>query len=52
VIQQTNGDNVEANWHRSENNKKLRLEQFVCSVGENLNTTIHVINCFSEKKTG
>jgi len=28
VIQQTNGDNVEANWHRSENNKKLRLENF------------------------
>jgi len=25
-----------------------RLENFVCSEGGNLHTTIHVINCFSE----
>jgi len=29
----------------SENVWKLKLEALVCSVGANLQTTIHVINC-------
>ena len=35
--------------HRSENNKKLRLEKLACSGGANIHTTIRVINCFSEE---
>jgi len=34
--------------HGNENNKKLKFETFVCSVGANLQTAIHVIN-FSVK---
>jgi len=37
------------NSTKSENNKKMRLENFVYSVCENLHTTIHAINCFTEK---
>jgi len=35
--------------YRSENKKKLRSEKVGCSVGVIVHTTIHVINCFSEK---
>jgi len=34
---------------RNENNMKLRLEKLACSVGANIHTAIHVINCFSEE---
>jgi len=30
---------------RRKNNQKLKLETLVCSVGANLQTTIHAINC-------
>ena len=34
--------------HGSENNEKLKLETVVRSVGANLQTTIHIVNCIRE----
>jgi len=36
--------------HGSENNEKLKLERLDRSVGANVQTTIHIINCLRMKK--